>query len=105
MAQSQPIIINSQATKDEGRFDYRELIPKAPDYGPQARWGWGAFCVFDDKGTIVDIVTIKLDFSKGFSVTLGELKHAKLQIAKEIWNELRASGFNKRIVNCGVIRG
>lgn len=88
----------------EYKFDHRELLPKEKDgYRPRAKWGWGCFCVFNDRDEIVDMVTIKLDGSKGFSSCHGELDHGKLQGAMEMWRELCDCRFMKRIVNCALL--
>jgi hypothetical protein len=88
-----------QLAGQEYKVDYRELLPKAPDYKPRAKWGWGCFCVFDDKDNVVDLVTIKLDGAKGYSNAHGELDYGKLQDALEMWRELSECRFLKRIVN------
>jgi hypothetical protein len=93
-------IFEGQALRGETPIvDYRALMPKAPDYAPRERWGWGCFCVFDDADNVIDMVTVKLDGEKGFSTVLGELDYGKLQDATDMWRELKASGFMKRIVN------
>jgi hypothetical protein len=78
---------------------FEKLIPKAPLYQPCRGYGWICFCIFSDKGEIVDCVTLKADFSKGFSVAHGDLSHEKLYEAKGMWKDLLACGFAKRIVN------
>jgi hypothetical protein len=98
-AKRREIIFNSVGANGEAMVDFRALLPKPPDYRPRERWGWACFCVFNDKDAVIDMVTIKLDGSKGFSSVMGELDYAHLQVAKECWQELKACAFLKRVVN------
>ena len=99
-AKRRELIFNAtQLSGQEYQFDHRELIPKYPDYRPRAKWGWGCFCIFNDKNEVCDLVILKLDGSKGYSNAHGEFDHARLQQAKEMWQELCDCKFQKRIVN------
>jgi len=85
--------------------DFSLLLPKPPDYRPRQLWGWCCFCVFNDKGEIVDMVTLEPGKRKGFSAAHGDLsvQHDKMQMALEIWRELRRCNFAKRVVNGALI--
>ena len=99
-AKRREIVYNSLLLKgEEFKFDFKELIPKYPHYTPRAKWGWCCFMVFNDANEVVDLVSVKLDGSKGFSHAHGELDYGKLQDAKEMWRELVGCDFRKRIVN------
>jgi hypothetical protein len=92
-------IFNAVGVNGETIVDFRALLPRAPDYRPRELWGWACFCVFNDKDAVIDMVTIMQDGSKGFSSVMGELDYGHLQMAMECWQDLKACGFMKRIVN------
>lgn len=76
-----------------------KLIPQPPHFQPKRAFGWICFCIFSDKGEVIDCVTLKADFSKGYSAVFEELDSIKLAEAKECWKDLLRCGFTKRIVN------
>ena len=90
-------------TLGEQRPDFSALLPKAPDFEPVAKYGWICFCVFNDLGEVVDMISLNKDGTKGYSTAFGELDFARLQTAKEMFGELYASRFTKRIVNSSLL--
>ena len=107
-AKRREMIFEGQTARGESPIvDFRALLPKAPGYEPRERWGWACFCVFDEHDNVLDMVTLRIDNSqdqKGFSTVIGDLDYGKLQDAYEMYRELKACGFRKRIVNFRILQ-
>ena len=86
--------------------DFSLLMPKAPDFKPRQLWGWVCFCVFNDKGEVIDIVTLEPKKRLGWSALHGDLKsqHGKMELALECWHDLVRCNFRMRIVNGALLQ-
>lgn len=64
----------------------------------------GVFCfpVYDDDYTVIDVITVHQIRDQGYSAKLGELKGARLDLAKEMMAELRSKPF-ARVINSNIL--